>query len=166
MKKYIPFIFPAIALIIVLFLGYRWYSAQTVKPEGKIDMSEGMKIDELSAEEMKKLQGSGSKDLPSVELQGEGESMGRVRYEIRGDKVSFSVTAELAALTEGKYQVWLKRTDSETPVKAFVLEEGKAGYIGSGSVDASLLPFEVIVSKEMNDDNQVETTVLRGTIQK
>lgn len=166
MKKYIPFIFPAIALLIVLFLGYRWYNAQTVKPTGEVvENGEGMKIDELSTEEAKKLQ-VGSKDLPSVDLKGSGEGVGQVRYEVAGDRVSFTVSADLPELNEGMYQVWLRQLNNDSRAKAFVLDEGKAGYMGSASVTSSMVPFEVIVSKETKNDDQIETVVLTGTVEK
>jgi hypothetical protein len=164
MKKYIPFIFPAIALLIVLFLGYRWYTAQTVKPDGKIT-DEAIEVEQLSSDEVRNLQ-NGSKDLPSVELKGSDDAMGQVRYEVSGDRVSFTITANLPELTEGMYQVWVRQLDSDKPSKAFVLDDGKAGYTGSASVGANMMPFEVIVSRETNNDDQIETTVLTGTIER
>lgn len=167
MKKYVPFIFPAIALVIVLFLGYRWYVAQTTK--GQISANgEGVKIEDLSTEEASKMQGTGAKDLPSVELKGEGETTGQVRYELKNDRVNFSVNAELPALKdgEGMYQVWVRQMGQDSKSKAFTLKESKSGYMGSAAFQASLLPVEVVVSKEVNDDDTIETTVLTGTIQK
>jgi hypothetical protein len=167
MKKYTPFVFPAIALLIVLFLGYRWYSTQA-KPIGQIsDFGEGVKIEDLSADEATKLNG-GAKDLPTVELKGTDEAAGRVRYEIKDGRVSFTVTADVAVLEEGQgfYQVWLKQVGGESKKKAFVLVDSKAGYIGSAAVPADSLPFEVVVSKETTDDEQMEVSILSGTIQK
>jgi len=169
MKKYVPFLFPAIALLIVLFLGFRWYSAQTAKPEVKIPgMAEGVKIDNLSADEMKKFQSKGAKDLSSVELKGTGEVTGQVRYEVKDGKIAFTVNAAVPQLTAkaGFYQVWLNQVGSQTKTKAFVLEYNKGGYLGSASVSADMLPFEVTVSKETKDDAQLEAAVLTGTIQK
>lgn len=164
MKKYIPFLFPAIALLIVLFLGYRWYTAQTVKPDGRIT-DDAIEVEQLSSEEVRNLQ-NGSKDLPTVELKGDDDVMGQVRYEVSGERISFTVTANLPELTEGVYQVWLRQTDSDSRTKAFVLDEGKAGYTGSASIAVSMMPFEVIVSREVNNDDEIESTVLTGTIEK
>ncbi len=167
MKKYTPFVFPTIALLIVVFLGYRWYSSQT-KPVGQIsDFAEGVKIEDLSAAEASKLRNGGAKDLPSVELKGTAEATGQVRYEIKDGRVSFTVTADVPKVT-GKdfYQVWLKQVNGESKKKAFVLDDSKAGYMGSAAVSAETLPFEVIVSKETKDDNQMETSILSGTVQK
>lgn len=169
MKKYVPFIFPAVALVIVLFLGYRWYVAQTTKPDGQISANgEGVKIENLSTDEANKMQGSQAKDLPSVELKSsEGtEGAGQVRYELKNDKVYFSVNGDLPVLKEGKYQVWLRQGSSDTKTKAFVLKESKSGYMGSAAFPSNMLPLEVVVSKEMTDDDQMETVVLTGTIQK
>jgi hypothetical protein len=45
-----------------------------------------------------------------------------------------------------------------------MLTSGKAGYMGSGSLDASTLPLEVIVSRELTDDGLLEEVLLRGMI--
>lgn len=165
MKKLIPFIFPTIALAIVVFLGYRWYQSQTRMSGSISEVGEGIEIEDLSTEQMKKLQGSAAKDLPSVTLTGSGESSGVVRYEVQGERVFFTVTADLPALAKGQYQVWLRKLSGETRSKAFVLEMGKAGYMGSASVAADMLPFEVIVSTEVVDDMTVEAVVMTGTLQ-
>lgn len=168
MKKYIPFIFPALALAIVVFLGYRWYVSQTVKSNGQItDFAEGVEIEELSTEQVNKLKVNGSKDVPTVNLTGEGEAIGQVRYEMADGKVAFTVNADLPEPKAGeRYQVWLKDTDSDDKKKAFVLEVGKGGYVGWAAVSAETLPFQVVVTKETNDDDQMEETLLSGTVQK
>lgn len=168
MKKYIPFVFPALALAIVIFLGYRWYSSQTVKSNGKItDFAEGVQIEDLSSDQLNKLKKNGSKDIPSVELKGDAEGVGSVRYEIANGKVSFTVSADIAAPKKGEfYQVWLKEVGGESRKKAFQLEFGKGGYVGWGAVSEDTLPFEVVVSKETKDDDQIEAVQLSGTVQK
>ncbi|MBW7955290.1 hypothetical protein H3C66_01000 [Patescibacteria group bacterium] len=168
MKKYIPFIFPALALAIVVFLGYRWYTSQTARPTGQIsDFGEGVEIEELSSEQLDKLKVTGAQDVPSVNLTGDAEGVGQVRYEIADGKVAFTISAALPAPKAGElYQVWLKDADSEDRQKAFVLEAGKGGYVGWGAVPEDTLPFEVIVTKETNNDDQLEEVQLRGTIQR
>lgn len=168
MKKYIPFVFPALALAIVVFLGYRWYTSQTVKSNGKIsDFGEGVQIEELSNDQLDKLKKPGSKDIPSVALKGEGEAVGQVRYEIANGKVAFTVSADIAAPKKGEfYQVWLKEVAGESKKKAFKLEFGKGGYVGWGAVAEDMMPFEVVVSKEKTDDDQIEAVELSGTVQK
>jgi len=167
MKKYIPFVFPALALAIVIFLGYRWYSSQTVKP-GKIsDFGEGVQIEDLSSDQVNKLKANGSKDIPTVALTGDAEGTGSVRYEVANGKVAFTVSADLAAPKKGEfYQVWLKEVGGDSKKKAFTLEFGKGGYVGWGAVSEDTMPFEVVVSKETKDDDQMETVQLSGTVQK
>lgn len=168
MKKYIPFIFPALALAIVVFLGYRWYVSQTVKSNGRIsDFGEGVEIEELSTEQVDKLKVNGASDLPTVNLTGEGEAIGQIRYERADGKVAFTVNADLPAPKSGEfYQVWLKEVDGEDKQKAFRLEVGKGGYVGWAAVSEETLPFQVVVSKETTDDDQLESTQLQGTLQK
>jgi len=168
MKKYIPFVFPALALAIVIFLGYRWYSSQTVKSNGQISaFGEGVQIEDLSSDQVNKLKKAGSKDLPSVELKGEGEAAGQVRYELANGKVAFTVSADLAALKNGEfYQVWLKEVGGDSKKKAFKLEFGKGGFVGWGAVLEDTMPFDIVVSREKTDDDQIESTQLTGTVQK
>ncbi|MBW7944766.1 hypothetical protein H3C70_05215 [Patescibacteria group bacterium] len=167
MKKYIPFVFPALALAIVVFLGYRWYTSQTMRSNGQItDFAQGVEVEELSTEQVDKLKPTGAQDIPSVEMTGEGETAGQVRYEIADGKVAFTVSADLAAPTGGSfYQVWLKEVGGESKKKAFRLEAGKGGFVGWGAISADTLPFEVVVSREINDDDQLEETVLTATVQ-
>jgi hypothetical protein len=174
MKKFLPFVFPLLALCVVLFLGYRWYATKTNRTEGKIsDFGEGVKIEELSQAEIERLKSTpapsgtpGAKDTKSVDLKGADTAQGQVRYEVKDGRVSFSVIATLPELSTGKYQVWLKQVNGETKKKAFVLELTKSGYMGSAAISADTLPFEVIVTKETKDDDQMEATVLSGTLQK
>jgi hypothetical protein len=165
MKKFLPFVFPAIALAVILFLGFRWYNARTERTGQVSDFGEGVEIEDLSGTEQNKiLKGVG--DFKKVELKGEGENMGEIRYEIKDGKVRFSVMATLPELTEGEYQVWLKKVGGEETRKAFVLESGKSGYVGSAAIDETLLPLDVIVSKELRPDTTVEEILLTGTLQK
>jgi hypothetical protein len=166
MKRYLPFVFPAIAIIILLVLGYRWFSLQTDRAGTISQFGEGVEIEDLNNNASASSMIRGSKDYKSVDLQGEGEAMGQVRYENKEGKVTFMVTANLPELTAGEYQVWLKSPTSEEVKKAFVLEMNKGGYTGTGAVSAELLPFEVIVSEETRPDMTLEKVLLRGTINK
>ncbi|HYD35048.1 MAG TPA: hypothetical protein VD999_03185 [Vitreimonas sp.] len=165
MKKYLPFVFPAIALLIVLFLGYRWYSMRTDRTGVVSTFGEGVEIEDLTGSEQDSvLRGAG--DYKTVTMTGQGEAAGSIRYEIKDGKVRFSVNADLAELSQGQYQVWLKAVGSDAKRKAFVLENNKAGFMGSAAIDATTLPFEVIVSKEVRPDDTIEEVVLQGTINK
>jgi hypothetical protein len=163
MKKVLPFIFPVAALLLVAFLAFRWYGQRTEKTGEITEFGEGVEIQELSNAELDKVM-KGSGDYKTVNLEGSEEAVGTVRYEIADGKVRFSVNADLPALTSGMYQVWLKATDSDAIRKAFTLEDSKSGYMGSAAISEETLPFEVVITREMSDDNTPEQTVLRGVI--
>ena len=91
--------------------------------------------------------------------------MGRVRYELKDGRVKFSVYASLPELELGQYQVWLREPGSTVSRKAFVLEAGKGGYIGSAAISQEVTPFEVVVSKEVRPDDQMEVVILTGVIE-
>lgn len=160
-KKYYPFIFPTIALLIVLFLAFRWYNLRTKRDQDTAQ--EQIQIENLTDQEMSEVV-NGAPDIATVNLQGESTASGQVRYRVREDKVLFSVNASLEELTAGDYQVWIQVGD-EKPQSAFVLEYGKGGYMGSASVSSELLPFDIIVSQEENTaDQMLETEIMRGTV--
>jgi hypothetical protein len=164
MKKLYPYIFPAVALLFVLFLLFRWYNLRTQREGMTSLLSDGVKIENLDPSEASDFL-KGAKDYETVSLSGEGTNMGEIRYEIKDEKVSFSISTVLPRLTEGKYQVWLKDIDSEGKRKGLVLEYKKGGYVGSAAISAGTLPFEVIVSKEMADDDQLEEIMLEGVVE-
>lgn len=166
MKKFLPFLFPMMALIIVAVLIFRWYGAQTATKQGKIlDFADGTKIEELSATESSRLK-MAAKDSKTVEMTANGEVAGQVRYDIVSGKVQFSITANLPEITDGVYQVWLESVDGSAKRKAFTLELEKGGYIGSGSISAETMPFAVVVSLEKKGDKVQGPVLLRGVITK
>ncbi len=166
MKKFLPFLFPLIALLIIFVLIFRWYNAQTSSKQGKIpDFADGTSISELSPVDNTKLR-KGAKDVSTVEMQGSKNETGEIRYEIKDGKVQFSVIATLPVAKDASYQVWLQDLNGSSKKKAFTLEVEKGGYVGSGSISADVLPFEVVVSQEKNNDNEMELPLLRGVIQK
>jgi hypothetical protein len=166
MRRLLPFLFPLIALIVVLALAYRWFTTQTTRPIGTTTpFADQIAIEELNTNANTTRRPV--KDMKSVEMKAaEGsEAMGTIRYEIVDGKVYFTVAANLPELEKGKYQVWLKDVHNENRRKAFALTMEKGGYTGSAAISAQILPFEVLVSKEMSDDEQIEVTVLRGVIE-
>lgn len=167
MKKVLPFIFPVAALLIVLFLAYRWYGQRTERAGEVGPFGEGVEIEELTENEREQIM-RGTGDYTTVNLTaGEDQEVnGKIRYEVVAEKVTFSVNADLPALEMGTYQVWLKDEDSAEMQKAFVLTEGKGGYSGTAAVSAELLPFEVVVTRELNDDNTPEQVIMRGMVTK
>ena len=164
LKKYYPFIFPAIALVIVAFLAFRWYNLRTQRDQAP-EQSE-LQIENLTEDEQDIVQGTDGAE--TVELQGEGEtiSTGQVRYSLSDNRVLFSVNANLEEIETGGYQVWLQPEGTDQMQKAFILSEGKGGLMGSGAVSQDLLPFDVIVTREENlDDDTLEQELLRSTIE-
>ncbi len=166
MKKFLPFLFPLIALIIVFVLIFRWYNDQTSSKQGKIpDFADGTSVEQLAPADSTKLK-KGAKDTSSVEMKGSQNQSGEIRYEIRDGKVMFTVIATVPPAKDAHYQVWLQAVNGSSKKKAFTLSVEKGGYVGSGSISADTLPFEVVVSLEKNDDNELELPILRGVIQK
>ena len=164
MQKIYPYIFPAVALLFVLFLLFRWYNLRTQREGMTSLLNEEVTINELSdQEEQSLLKGTG--DYKTVELTGEDPSMlGEVRYEVTGGELLFSIDATLPLVSTGKYQVWLRQTEGAAQRKAFALSFTKAGYIGTGAIDSGTLPLEVVISREMTDDMLLEEVLLTGTI--
>lgn len=173
MKKFLPFIFPAAALLVVAFLAFRWYQENTRLTGQMTEFAQGVEIEELTeAERTSVLRGVG--DFTTVELeQPEAEdeeaptvtANGQIRYDLFEDKVRFSVTAALPDPEEGFYQVWLKDLDSEAVRRAFRLELGKSGYMGSAAISSETLPFEVLVSRESVEVSAPTQVLLKGVIE-
>ncbi|PIR58768.1 MAG: hypothetical protein COU69_03850 [Candidatus Pacebacteria bacterium CG10_big_fil_rev_8_21_14_0_10_56_10] len=166
MKRILPFIFPIIALIIVIFLAFRWYSTQTQR-DGEIpEFAEDTEIESLSESEINRVI-AGVGDFETLMLESTSpDVIGQVRFEVAQDRLTFSVQAALPDLDRGLYQVWLKATDSAALRKAFQLENIKGGWTGSAAVSADILPFEVLVSREISDDDRLEDVILRGTLER
>lgn len=167
MKKYLPFILPVIALLVVGFLAFRWFSSRTtpepVKPSPQL--GEGVKIDNLSQDEFKKLSLKNA-NTKTVKMVGTGEVAGEIRYEKQSDQVLITVEANLPELKAGEaYQVWLQPAGGGEKRKAFTLTAQKGGFMGNASISASALPFEVVVTKETRSDNTPELEVLTGKVE-
>src|SRR3990172_5391639 len=164
MQKVYPYIFPAVALLFVLFLLFRWYNLRTQREGMTSLLNEEVTIDELTNEEEQNLM-LGAGDYQAAELTGEDPTMlGEVRYEVTGGELLFSVNATLPLISNDRYQVWLRQTEGAAQRKAFALSYTKAGYIGSGAVDSGTLPLEVVISRETTDDTLLEEVLLTGTI--
>lgn len=185
MKRYLPYVFPAAALLVVVFLTYRWYSHNTTGVGQISEFAEGVEIEELSDEEQTSVS-RGVGDIQTVQLQTvtredaeetetdeeasevdeiAATATGQVRYEIVDGRVRFSVMATLPEQDLGYYQVWLKAVGSDAIRKAFLLELSKSGFMGSAAISADTLPFEVVVSYELGDATTPSNTLLTGVIQ-
>jgi len=164
-KQVLPFLFPIAAILLVVILAFRWYNLRSEQMGQISEFAEGVEIENLSEQELND-DFSGAEDLESIDLSSETEdALGGVRYEIEEGRVRFSVNAALPEPENGFYQVWLKDPAGEAVRKAFRLEMEKGGYSGSAAISAETLPFEIVVSRETNDDLQMEEVVLRGLIE-
>ncbi len=161
MKKYTPYIFPIVVVGIVFLLVFRWYNMRTQQAEQQL-FGEGVQIENLSEDEVRDaLTGVGDYETIALTPAGDAQTVaGEIKYEIKDDRVRFTVSADLDQ-SEGPYQVWLKEADGEGNRLAFTLEEGKAGLFGSAALPAELLPFEVLVTKQSTN---MEDVLLRGSI--
>ena len=170
MKRFTPYIFPLIVLAIVFFLVYRWYNMRSQQPTDLGEYGEGIEIENLSdADAQSIMRGSGDFQTAPMQKtedsQSTVEGVGSIRYEIKDEKVRFSVSADLPEPTSA-YNVWIRTVGSENLTNAFALEMGKGGYIGTAAVSQDLLPLEVIVS-EASDKNQVmNQVILKGVVEK
>jgi len=163
MKKYTPYIFPLVVLSVVFLLVFRWYSMRTERLDQDL-FAEGIEIENLSESELAESV-SGVGDYINVDLASQtADSQGVVRYEIKDEKIRFSVMANLPNV-DGDYRVWLKEVDGEAMREVFPLTFGKGGYVGSAALPSELLPFEIIVSEEPNAADVLETNILRGIIE-
>lgn len=162
-----PYIFPAIALIIVAILVFRWYRLNTQNSGIIPDFGEQVQVQDLSPEERDTIM-RGTGDYATVTLQPEGETdepmIGEVRYDRSGERVRFTVSAELPELEAGLYQVWLRDTSRQSVKPVFTLEAAKGGYMGSASLLQSALPVEVVISRETELGEQPTEILMVGTI--
>jgi len=149
--------------LIVIFLAARWYNLNT--KQGEInEFAQGVDVESLPVESI--MPDLASPDMEKVDLlDSEDQAQGAVRYQIDDDKVKLSVLTYLPELESGFYQVWFKEIGSDAVKKAFVLTSQKGGFIGSAAISKEILPFEVLVTKETEDDQSPEEEVLKATLQ-
>jgi len=160
LKKITPYIFPLLAFAFVVFMFVRWYSTR-VAEQGNGLLSSDLEITSLTQEEEESII-RGTADFSTVDMMAVGEASGEIRYQLLEDKLNFTVTANLPDSNEA-FGVWLKEVDGDTKKKVFNLTYSKAGFIGSASVPAEVLPVEVVVSTE--SDLLLEDAILRGIIE-
>ncbi len=168
MKKYTPYIFPLIVIVIVFFLVYRWYSLRTQRSPMPSESANGLQIEELSQDQINTVL-RGSQDVNTSKLEpavSEGkppQGRGSIRYVIADGKVHFSVAADLPA-SETAYRVWVRTPNANDVTQAFMLEVGKGGYMGSASIPESKLPVEIIVTTASDKAEVVKSVILKGSI--
>lgn len=179
MQKIAPFIFPLVAFVIVLLLLFRWYSLQNsrsgqITDEGQvIELNDLLKSQNGTPSATPNLGGKQlgqASDYKTQELQPfhnektgvTADATGNIRYEITNNQVALTVFVQLMQHDSGVYQVWWQKGDTLT--KAFVLEPGKGGLMGSATISQDQLPLEVVVSHEHQNDTKLEEILLRGTL--
>lgn len=168
MKKYTPYIFPLIVVVIVFFLVYRWYTIRTDRDPQQADLGEGIQIENLTPEQLQNMS-QGSPDLETASMEpgspdAEATGIGTIRYEIVDGKVNFSVLANLPD-SETPYTVWVRSKDGFDLTKAFTLEMGKGGYMGTAALPEDQLPIEVIVSPATSEEGVMGSVILKGIIE-
>lgn len=168
MKKYTPYIFPLIVIVIVFFLVYRWYSLRTQRGNTAADLNSDIQIENLSPEQLSSVL-RGTEDVNTTQLEpattGEAAPVGRgsIRYVIENGRVNFSVSADLPD-SDTAYRVWIRSQNGTDLTEAFMLETSKGGYTGSASIPQDKLPVEVIVSTAAQESEVLTTVLLRGNI--
>ncbi len=178
MNKLTPYIFPALVVVIVVFLITRWYDRR-----GEIsDYGEGIEIENLSEEELSEAL-SGVGDYTTVPLEEVTPNVtetkdkvtqkpspvqplnGVLRYEIEDSKVKLSVIASGVNQSDSFY-VWLQPEGALEPKQAFALIEGKGGLIGSGAFSEEQLPVDVMITRGMSLGEEMGNVVLKGRVGK
>ncbi len=168
MKKYTPYIFPLIVIVIVFFLVYRWYSLKTQRDSAPIDLAQDIQIEELSPDQLSSVL-RGAADVSTTELEPSETTTdvpagrGTIRYIIQDGRVNLTVLADLPA-SETAYRVWVRSQNGDDLTEAFMLETGKGGYMGSAAIPQDKLPLEVIVSTASEESEVLNTAILRGSI--
>ena len=164
MKQLTPYIFPAVAILIVVVLVFRWYRLNTQTPGSLPDFGEQVQVEDVNEAQASIL--NGAEDFSSVPMQvgEEVEGTGEIRYEQVEDRVVFSVTADLPELETGEYQVWLRDISGQSVKPVYTLSMSKGGYRGTASFSSSALPIEVVVSQETEPATQPTEILLRGII--
>ncbi|MBQ6438388.1 hypothetical protein IJJ12_03345 [bacterium] len=161
MKKYLPFILPAAALVLVVYFGWRWYRSRNVENLPAPEVTAETPIATLPADERTALdkiaRGLGnyqtSQMTPSL-----SEAMGEIRYEIVDGRVRFAVNANLPVDDGEVYRLFYKTAGSDDFQEGSTLSAGKGGLIASNAVSVDDLPLSVQV-------RLLDQVILEGQIQ-
>ena len=172
MKKYAPYVLFGLVVLMLFWLGLRWYTMRSQTKLSSSQLGEGVNIENLSESEMRKALGTVA-DYETVTLQpvepevgttapAPEEVTGIIRYEIAGDKLKLGVVVTAPDQDESPLQVWIRKPGGTDVKPLFTLEKGKGGLVGSAQLDADLLPLEVLVSVGLGVPQ--DSIVLKGTI--
>lgn len=149
MKKFLPFVLPIAALLLVIFFVYRWYQQRTETNMPTPEVTAGAEIEELSVSELESLErmSRGVGNYQTAKLSGD-EYEAEARYEKKDDKVYVTVTANVPEIVAGKYELWLKSGVATEFSKSKDLDLGKAGYWAAVVISEDNLPLEIEVRLE------------------
>lgn len=85
--------------------------------------------------------------------------------EVEATPISAAVSKIQSALEAGqKFFVWFKPAGKDTLTKAFELEEGKGGLMGSASIPVEALPMDVYITTTQTMADVPTNTWLKATI--
>jgi len=159
LQNFLPYVFPLIAIVLVVIMFTRWYKGKTVEaPVSLLDSQ--LEVESLPAQMQDSII-KGATDYKMLNMIGVEQAVGEVRYQIKDDKLSFTVTANLPSSKE-EYAVWLSDMDGTAKKRVFNLKDSKAGYVGSAMVSADILPIKILVSKA--SDLMLEDILLQAEI--
>lgn len=158
MKKFLPFVLPALVIIMIVYLGYQWYQKRVQDRIPVPEVTAGTEIENLSASELALLENmqKGVGNYETIKMTGSG--IGEIRYEIRDGKALFSVNANLPTDNNETYTLYIKEASAADFTPSKQLEESKGGLFVSVAVAIDKLPVAVEV-------RQGSTVVLSGEIQ-
>jgi len=161
LQNLLPYLFPLIAIILVVVMFARWYKGKTAEtPVSLLDSQ--LEVESLPAQVQDSII-KGATDYKMLNMIGVDQAVGELRYQIKDDKLSFTVTANLPNSKE-EYAVWLTDSSGEAKKRVFNLKYSKAGYIGSAMVSDDVLPVKVSISKA--SDLMLEDILLQAEILK
>jgi len=159
LQSLLPYLFPLIAVILVVVMFARWYKGKTADaPVSLLDSQ--LEVESLSAQMQDSII-KGATDYKMLNMIGVDQAVGELRYQIKDNKLSFTVTANLPSSKED-YAVWLSDMNGVAKKRVFNLKYSKAGYVGSAMVSDDILPVKVLVSKA--SDLMLEDILLQAEI--
>lgn len=160
MKKYLSIGLPLVAILVIGFFAFRWYRERTAERLNVPEVTAGTEIENLSNSELEALaqqqKGLGNFKVLTMASEVE-EGQGEIRYEIKDDRVLFTVIANLDTHNHQTYQLWLKEALGTEFTASKLLVENKGGLQASTMVAVEKLPIMIEVRAG-------ENTVLSGEI--
>lgn len=166
MQKSLSYLLPLVALLILVMLVFRWYNS--IRPEGEVSGSaEGIEITDLTSDDQAPLGVEDSISIPLEPNEEVGQYQGEIRLGNEPDEsgsTPFSISASLPELEDGEgfYQVWFEGEKGRK--KAMRLSYKKGGYMGEGKLSSEFTSLKMTISKEMNDDDEIEEVMMEGTV--